>query len=340
MEVIDLHEALERLARTHPRPAQVVELRFFGRLSVPEVADTLEVSVTTVESDWRFARAWLRGQLGDSGRMRPECGQRIHAVFEAALKSDPDGRAALLEELCAGDPELRAEVERLLVQDAKAERDGFLATPASTERDAPRFDGSTDGESEFHWARSLEGTSDETPIPAATPPPGLAEHPDYEIKRRLGRGGMGLVYLAENRLMGRNEVLKVLGRQIMERPGSLERFLREIRAVAKLRHPQHRHGVLTPPGSARASSWPWSTLTASTCPRSSRPAGRCPWRMPAITCTRRRWACSTPHEHGMVHRDIKPSNLMLDPPGRPRRGQGARLRPGQGPTARARWTGR
>jgi DNA-directed RNA polymerase specialized sigma24 family protein len=42
----------------------VVELRFFGGLSVPEVAEALEVSAATVEGDWRFARAWLRGQLG------------------------------------------------------------------------------------------------------------------------------------------------------------------------------------------------------------------------------------------------------------------------------------
>ena len=48
---------------------------------------------------------------------------------------------------------------------------------------------------------------------------------------------MGVVYLAHNKLMGRDEVLKVMGRHIMERPGVLERFLREIRAVAKLRHP-------------------------------------------------------------------------------------------------------
>jgi RNA polymerase sigma factor (TIGR02999 family) len=68
VEVIDLHEALDRLAETHPRQARVVEHRFFGRLSIPEVADTLEVSDTTVESDWRFARAWLRGQLGGSER--------------------------------------------------------------------------------------------------------------------------------------------------------------------------------------------------------------------------------------------------------------------------------
>ena len=48
---------------------------------------------------------------------------------------------------------------------------------------------------------------------------------------------MGVVYLAHNTLMGRDEVLKVMGRHIMERPGVLDRFLREIRAVAKLRHP-------------------------------------------------------------------------------------------------------
>jgi RNA polymerase sigma factor (sigma-70 family) len=64
LDVIALHEALERLAQEHPRPAQVVDLRFFGGLSVPEVAEALAVSDTTIESDWRFARAWLKGRLG------------------------------------------------------------------------------------------------------------------------------------------------------------------------------------------------------------------------------------------------------------------------------------
>src|SRR5262245_22643774 len=64
LDVIALHEALERLAQDHPQPAQVVDLRFFGGLSIPEVAETFGVSDTTIESDWRFARAWLRGQLG------------------------------------------------------------------------------------------------------------------------------------------------------------------------------------------------------------------------------------------------------------------------------------
>jgi RNA polymerase sigma factor (TIGR02999 family) len=64
LDVIDLHQALERLALSNPRQAQVVELRFFCGMSIPEVAAALDVSDTTVENHWRFARAWLRGQLG------------------------------------------------------------------------------------------------------------------------------------------------------------------------------------------------------------------------------------------------------------------------------------
>jgi RNA polymerase sigma-70 factor, ECF subfamily len=68
VDVIALHEALERLVQEHPRQAQVVTYRFFGGLPVPEVAEVLRISVTTAESDWRFARAWLKGQLGGSER--------------------------------------------------------------------------------------------------------------------------------------------------------------------------------------------------------------------------------------------------------------------------------
>lgn len=63
VDINDLHEALERLAQAYPRPAQVVELRFIGGLSIPKVAKILGVCEGTVESDWRIARAWLHGQL-------------------------------------------------------------------------------------------------------------------------------------------------------------------------------------------------------------------------------------------------------------------------------------
>ena len=64
LDVIALHEALERLARSYSRQAQVVELRFFGGLSGAEVAETLGVSASTVVCDWRFGGAWLQVRLG------------------------------------------------------------------------------------------------------------------------------------------------------------------------------------------------------------------------------------------------------------------------------------
>ncbi len=236
-------------------------------------------------------------------------GQRVYALFEAALNCDPPGRGALIKELSGDDPQLSAEVERLLAQDAEAERDRFLATPAPTERDAERQDRSNDCNSGFSWSPSLEETSAETAIPATALPPGLAEHPDYLIKRELGRGGMGVVYLAENRLMGRDEALKVMGRQIMERPEVLERFLREIRAVAKLSHPD----IVTAYHAVRLGEsivFAMEYVDGLDLSRIVKARGPLPV---SIACNYVRQAAlglQHAHEHAMVHRDIKPSNLM------------------------------
>jgi len=62
-ELLALDEALERLARVDPRKARVVELRYFGGLTVEETADVLEVSAITVMRDWSFAKAWLQREL-------------------------------------------------------------------------------------------------------------------------------------------------------------------------------------------------------------------------------------------------------------------------------------
>ncbi len=88
-----------------------------------------------------------------------------------------------------------------------------------------------------------DGASIKAPPPTDTLPPGLADHPDYEVIRELGQGGMGTVYLAKNRLMGRHEVLKVVSRHMMNRPSALDRFLVEIRNAARLAPHQHRHGL-------------------------------------------------------------------------------------------------
>ncbi len=63
VDVVRVHEALDQLAAVHARQSQVVTLRFFGGLSLKEVAQQLKVSVATVQSDFRIARAWLRKEL-------------------------------------------------------------------------------------------------------------------------------------------------------------------------------------------------------------------------------------------------------------------------------------
>ena len=61
----ELEASLEELEKTSPRQREVVELRFFSGLSIPEVAEVLDVSEGTVERDWRIARAKLYQQLRD-----------------------------------------------------------------------------------------------------------------------------------------------------------------------------------------------------------------------------------------------------------------------------------
>ncbi len=62
-ELLDLDEAMRTLAALDERQAKVVELRFFGGMTVEEIAHVVGVSKTTIETEWRMARAWLRREL-------------------------------------------------------------------------------------------------------------------------------------------------------------------------------------------------------------------------------------------------------------------------------------
>jgi len=62
-EIVDLHEALERLATLDSRKAHVVELKYFGGLEHDEIAEVLKISTVTVRRDWVFAKAWLYDEL-------------------------------------------------------------------------------------------------------------------------------------------------------------------------------------------------------------------------------------------------------------------------------------
>jgi RNA polymerase sigma factor (TIGR02999 family) len=66
-DLVALDEAIDALARVDERKSRVIEMRFFGGLSVKETAEALQVSPETVIRDWRLAKAWLLRQLrGDT----------------------------------------------------------------------------------------------------------------------------------------------------------------------------------------------------------------------------------------------------------------------------------
>ncbi len=141
-------------------------------------------------------------------------------------------------------------------------------------------------------------------------PPDLADHPDYEVVRELGRGGMGVVYLARNRLMGRPEVLKVVSGHLLDRGIVRERFLREIRNAAQLHHPN----IVTAYSAVRAGD---RIVLAMEYVEGENLADLVRRRGPLSVAHASHFTYQAAlglqhaHERGMVHRDIKPGNLML-----------------------------
>ncbi len=86
----------------------------------------------------------------------------------------------------------------------------------------------------------VPAASGKTALPHASVPelpPELANHPKFRILKELGRGGMGVVYQAEHRIMEKTIALKVISRALLANPEALERFHREVRAAARLDHP-------------------------------------------------------------------------------------------------------
>jgi len=63
VDILGIHVALDKMSAAFPRAARVVELRFFGGLDFAETAQVLDVSLSSVERDWRFARVWLQDEI-------------------------------------------------------------------------------------------------------------------------------------------------------------------------------------------------------------------------------------------------------------------------------------
>jgi serine/threonine protein kinase len=141
-------------------------------------------------------------------------------------------------------------------------------------------------------------------------PPELTGDPHYEVMRELGRGGMGVVYLARNKLMDRLEVLKVLNKEMLAKHGTAERFLREIQSAAKLHHP-NVVAAYTALRMGELLVFAMEYVEGSDLARLVRSRGPLPVLNACYFALQAAQGLQHAHERGMIHRDIKPGNLIL-----------------------------
>ena len=282
--LLELDRALERLQEFSPQHARTVELRFFAGMTIAEIAGHRGVSQSTIEREWRFARAWLRGELG--GPMGAEPSRRLVELFERAVELPQPERAEFVETECAGDPQLRDRLTRLLRDDAT---------------DAPVLD-------RFDGLRQLD----------LTDPMIGQELGAYRLTARIARGGMGVVYRAV-RTDGRfdREVAVKLIRVESASRDTRRRFELERRALARL---DHENIARLYDGGETDEGDPYFVMEYV----EGRPVDEhCDDRGLDVPARLRLFAtiCRAvhfAHQNLVVHRDLKPSNVLVDARGVPK----------------------
>ena len=213
--------------------------------------------------------------------MSPERWHRVCGIFAAALRCSPAERGALLAAACADDPQLRAEVERLLADDDTASRDGS--------RDLP--------------------TAAAIPFRPIAEGPGARIGP-YKLLQAIGEGGMGVVYLAEQDQPVRRRVALKIIKPGMDTAQVIARFAAERQALALMDHP-HIAKVLD--AGATDSGRPYFIMElvkgvpiTDYCDE-HRLAPRARLELLIPVCR----AIQHAHQKGVIHRDIKPSNVLV-----------------------------
>jgi eukaryotic-like serine/threonine-protein kinase len=218
--------------------------------------------------------------------MTPERWQQVKQIFNSALSYRPEERDSFLSEACSGDANLRREVESLI---ASHEQSGsFIDDPAFVAAASLL----TDQKAELGEGDTIDS---------------------YEIRSFISRGGMGEVYLAEDKRLGRKVALKLLPASFTTDDDRLRRFEQEARAASALNHPN----IITIYEIREAAG---THVIATEFVEGE--TLRLRMRRSALTLSETlnvaiqiADALSAAHKAGIVHRDIKPENIMLRPDG-------------------------
>ncbi len=219
---------------------------------------------------------------------------RLEALFNAAIELSPADRGRFLDAECGDNSQLRAEIDSLLAHDAGAT--GFLRSPIK---------------------RSASDSAAPDESPASPPEPLPATIGRYQVLRKIGEGGMGVVYEARQESPSRTVALKVIRPGIASR-GVLRRFEQEAHVLGQLQHPGIAHiyeagtatvaapGGLTAPQPFFAMEFVRGEPLAVYAERQQL-GTRERMELVARVCD----AVEHAHQHGVIHRDLKPGNILV-----------------------------